>query len=59
MLASKVADAVIEQVVEWQNQPLDAVCPIVYVDCIVLRVPQGSRMINKSVFLALGINIGG
>lgn len=48
-----------EQVVEWQNRPLDAVYPIVYLDCIVLKVRQYSRVINKSVFLALGINIEG
>ncbi|WP_244582430.1 transposase, partial [Escherichia coli] len=33
--------------------------PIVYLDCIVLKVRQDSRVINKSVFLALGINIEG
>ena len=58
-LISKVTDAVMEQVVEWQNRPLDAVYPIVYLDCIVLKVRQDSRLINKSVFLALGINIEG
>ncbi|EFC3557599.1 IS256 family transposase, partial [Escherichia coli] len=58
-LVSKVTDAVMEQVVEWQNRPLDAVYPIVYLDCIVLKVQQDSRVINKSVFLALGINIEG
>lgn len=58
-LISKVTDAVMEQVTEWQNRPLDAVYPIVYLDCIVLKVRQDSRVINKSVFLALGINIEG
>lgn len=38
---------------------MDAVYPIVYLDCIVLKVRQDSRVINKSVFLALGINIEG
>lgn len=51
-LVSKVTDAVMEQVTEWQNRPLDAVYPIVYLDCIVLKVRQDSRVINKSVFLA-------
>jgi transposase-like protein len=37
-LISKVADAVIEQVVEWQSRPLDAVYPIVYLDCIVVKI---------------------
>ncbi len=58
-LISKVTDAVKEQVSEWQNRPLDALYPIVYLDCIVLKVRQDSRVINKSVFLALGINIEG
>lgn len=31
--------------------------PIVYLDCIVLKVRQDSRVINKAVFLALGINL--
>lgn len=58
-LVSKVTDALMEQVIEWQNRPLDAVCPIVYLDCIVLKVRQDSRVINKSVLLAPGINIEG
>ncbi|GCJ35817.1 transposase [Escherichia coli] len=45
--------------VEWQNRPLDAIYPIVYLDCIVLKVRQDSRVINKAVFLALGINLDG
>ncbi|EBM7672259.1 IS256 family transposase [Salmonella enterica subsp. enterica serovar Typhimurium] len=58
-LISKVTDAVIDQVVEWQNHPLDAIYPIVYLDCIVLKVRQDSRVINKAVFQALGINLDG
>ncbi|EAC1962806.1 IS256 family transposase [Escherichia coli] len=58
-LISKVTDAVMEQVVEWQNRPLDAVYPIVYLDCIVLKVRLYSRVINKAVFLTLGINLDG
>ena len=37
-LASKVTDAVMERVTEWQDCPLDKVYPIVYLDCIVLKV---------------------
>ncbi len=38
---------------------MDAVNPIVYLDCIVLKVRQDSRVLNKSAFLTLGINIEG
>jgi transposase-like protein len=58
-LISRVTNAVIEQVTEWQSRPLDAVYPIVYLDCIVVKIRQDKRVINKSVFLALGINIEG
>ncbi len=47
------------EVVEWQNRPLDAIYPIVYLDCIVLKVRQDSRVISKAVFPALGINLDG
>lgn len=58
-LISKVTSAVMEQVIEWQNRPLDAVYPIVYLDCIVIKIRQDKRVINKSVYLALGINTDG
>lgn len=58
-LISKVTNAVMEQVIEWQNRPLDAVYPIVYLDCIVLKIRQDKHVINQSVYLALGVNLEG
>ena len=58
-LISKVTDAVKEQVTEWQSRQLDALYPIVYMDCIVVKVRQNGSVINKAVFLALGINTEG
>ena len=58
-LISKVTDAVIDEVVEWQSRPLDPVYPIVYLDCIVLKIRQDKQVINKSVYLALGVNMEG
>lgn len=58
-LISKVTDAVKEQVTEWQNRQPDALYPIVYMDCIVVKVRQNGSVINKAVFLALGINTEG
>jgi len=56
---SKVTDAVMGQVTEWQNRPLDPIYPIVYLDCIVLKVRQNQQVIKKSFYLALGINLEG
>jgi putative transposase len=58
-LVSQVTNAVMEQVIEWQSRPLDAVYPIVYLDCIVLKIRQDKRVINKAIYLALGINVEG
>ena len=58
-LILKITDAVIEKVVEWQSRPLDPVYPIVYLDCIVLKIRQDKHVINKAVFLALGVNLDG
>ncbi|MBL4658801.1 MAG: IS256 family transposase [Alcanivoracaceae bacterium] len=58
-LISKVTDAVLEQVVEWQSRPLDAVYPIVYLDCIVVKIRQDKKVINKAFYLALGVNMEG
>jgi len=58
-LVSKVTEAVLERVLEWQSRPLDEVYPIVYLDCIVVKVRQDKRVINKSIYIALGLNIEG
>ena len=52
-LISKVTDAVNEQVVEWQNRPLDSLYLIIYLDCIVLKIRQDNRIIRKSLYLAI------
>ena len=58
-LISKVTDAVLEQVVEWQSRPLDAVYPIVCLDCIVVKIRQDKKVINNAFYLALGVNMEG
>lgn len=58
-LISKVTDAVKERVIEWQSRPLEAIYPIVYLDCIVVKIRQEGSVINKAIFLALGINCEG
>ena len=58
-LISKVTDRVLEQVTAWQSRPLDTVYPIVYLDCIVLKIREGMRVVNKAIYLALGVNMDG
>ena len=58
-LISNVTDSVLDLITEWQSRPLDEVYPIIYLDCIVLKVRQNKQVINKSVYLALGVNMEG
>tara|TARA_R110002167_G_scaffold310429_1_gene515287 strand:+ start:10590 stop:11048 length:459 start_codon:yes stop_codon:yes gene_type:complete len=58
-LISRVTNAVIEQVIEWQARPLDSVYPIVYLDCLVVKIRQDKHVINKAIYLALAVNIEG
>ena len=57
-LISSVTDAVVEEVKAWQSRALDALYPIVYLDCIHVKVWDGSVRV-KAVYLAIGINLSG
>ena len=56
---ANVTDAVIDEVIEWQNRPLNTTYPIVFLDCIVVKVHQDKRVIKKAIYLALGITEDG
>ena len=58
-LISRVTDRVMTSVNEWQHRPLDPLYPILYLDCIVLKIRHNQRVINKSIYLALGVDIEG
>jgi len=58
-LISNVTDEVIDAVKSWQSRPLDKVYPIVYMDALVIKIQQDKRVINKSFYLALGVNTEG
>ena len=58
-LISSVTDAVVEEVKAWQARPLDALYPIVYLDCIHVKVRDAGAVRVKAVYLAIGINLSG
>lgn len=58
-LISSVTDEVLDEVKAWQNRALDAVYPIVYLDCIHVKVRDNGTVRNKAIYLALGINMLG
>ncbi len=56
---SNVTDSVLEVVKEWQNRPLDSVYPIVYLDALSVKIRDEGQIVNKSVYLAIGVNMDG
>ena len=58
-LISTVTTAIVEDVKEWQSQPVNAIYPIVYFDALVVKIRDEGHVQNKSVYLAIGINLEG
>jgi putative transposase len=56
---SNVTEEVMDEVRQWQSRPLEPLYPILYVDCLVVKVRENQRVINKAVYLALGVTMEG
>ncbi|NHR07237.1 IS256 family transposase [Chromobacterium haemolyticum] len=57
-LISSITDAVSEEVKAWQARPLDSLNPIIYLDCIHVKVREGAVRV-KAVYLAIGVTLAG
>ncbi len=58
-LISNVTDAVKEEVTAWQNRPLDAVYPIVYLDALYVKIRDAGHIQNRAIYVAIGVNLQG
>jgi len=56
---AQVTDAVLDEVHGWQNRPLEAIYPIVWMDGIVVKVRQSKQVIHKAVHIVLAVNLRG
>lgn len=55
---STITDRVIEGMSEWQNRPLDAVYPVVFIDAINVKIREGN-VANRPIYVALGVTVDG
>jgi putative transposase len=55
---SRITDAVVEAMTEWQNRPLDRVYPVIFIDAIVVKVRDG-QVTNRPVYVAIGVSVNG
>jgi putative transposase len=58
-LISKITDAVLPELREWQSRPLDEMYPILYLDAIVVKVRTDGRVTNRPVYIAMAVDLEG
>lgn len=58
-LISNVTDAVMEEVVAWQNRPLQTIYPIVYLDALYVKIRENGQVQNRAIYVAIALNMEG
>ena len=56
---TRITDSITDDIVAWQNRPLEPVYLIVWMDGIVFKVRENSKVINKTIYIAVGLNRDG
>jgi transposase-like protein len=55
---SKITDTIVEEMLAWQNRPLDPLYPVLLIDAIMIKV-RDSQVANRPVYVAIGVNLDG
>ena len=58
-LISHITNTIYEEVQQWRNRPIDELYPIVFFDAIRIKIRDSGKVVNKAVYLALGIDLEG
>lgn len=58
-MISKIVDQIGEEILIWQQRPLEALYPVIFLDAIVVKVRDGGHVRNKAAHLAIGIDMEG
>jgi putative transposase len=58
-LISRVTDAVMDDVREWAKRPLEDIYPIVFLDCMVLKIRDGGSVQRRALYIAMGVTLDG
>jgi len=58
-LISRVTDGVMDDVRDWGKRPLEDIYPIVFLDCMVLKIRDGGSVQRRALYLALGVTLDG
>jgi len=58
-LVSKISEKIMPQLNEWQNRPLEAVYPFIFLDAIHYKIRENHQIITKAAYVVLGVNLDG
>lgn len=58
-LISTVTESVMEELKTWQSRPLESHYPIVYLDALMVKIRDNGHIVNKAVYLAIGVDLEG
>ena len=56
---TSVTDRLIPELKEWQQRPLDALYPFVWLDAIHYKIKEDGRYVSKAIYTILGLNVEG
>ena len=56
---SRITDKITDDIVAWQNRPLEPVYLIVWLDGMIFKVRENSKVINKTIYIAVGLRRDG
>jgi transposase-like protein len=55
---SRITDKVLEEMIEWQNRPLDRVYPVIFIDALVVKIRDG-QVTNRTIYVVIGVTVNG
>jgi putative transposase len=55
---STITDRVLEGMAEWQSRPLDVVYPVLFIDCVNVKIRDGN-VANRPIYVALAVTVDG
>lgn len=56
---SRITERVAQDITLWQNRPLESVYCIIWMDGIVFKVRENSRVVDKTIYIAIGLRTDG
>lgn len=58
-MVSKITERIVPEIREWQNRPLNAIYPFVFMDAIHYKIREDGHILNRAAYVVIGVGIDG